>query len=91
MMPLFSVEQYELYVQELQVEASDEAEAVAKVLQGQGKMTAMEFVSHPEDYGMSLHEAPELASRLFERGILKDGDAVVPSIRSVSLYNERES
>jgi hypothetical protein len=91
MMPLFSVEQYELYVQELEVEASDEAEAVAKVLQGHCKMTAMEFVSHPEVLGMSLHEAPELASRLFERGILKDGDVVVPSIRSISLVDERQS
>ena len=90
-MPLYVVEQYELYIQELQVEASDEAEAVVKVLQGHGKMTAMEFVSHPEDYGMSLHEAPELASRLFERGILKDGDTVVPSIRSISLFYERQS
>jgi hypothetical protein len=91
MMPLFSVEQYELYIQELEVEASDEAEAVVKVLQGLGKMTAMEFVSHPEELGMSLHETPELASQLLERGILKDTDAVVPSIRSVSLFDERKS
>jgi len=90
-MPLFSVEQYELYIQELRVEAADDADAIAKVLQGTGKMIAMEFVSHPEDYGMSLHEAPDLASQLFERGVLKNEDAVIPSIRSVSLFDGRDS
>jgi hypothetical protein len=90
-MATYTVEQYELYVQELQVEASDEAEAVAKVLQGHGKMTAMEFVSHPDDYGMSVCDIPELAGHLFERGVLKDADVVVPSIRSVSLFDGRRS
>ena len=82
-MPTYYVENYEIYLQQLEVEGIDEADAIAKVFQGEGKMVSMEFAGLAELYGMSLGENLDLASQLLDRGVIDTTDTIVPSIRSV--------
>ena len=82
-MPLFFVEQYELWLQCVKVEAADEADAIGKVLRGEGVLISMGFAGTATDYGMSVLENPNLAVRLWDREIIEHTDTVVPSIRSV--------
>lgn len=83
MMPLYHVEGYELWVQRLKIEATDEADAVAKVLRGEGCLVSMHFAGVCDDYGMGLHENADLARRLLHRGVIDSNTAIIPSIRGV--------
>jgi len=84
-MPIYELEQYELHVMKYRVTADDEADAIAKLFRGEGEPVedSLDFVEVANDLGLSLTESPDLACRLFERGIIDGNDQIVPSIRSV--------
>ena len=83
-MPTFEIEQYELHILTHLVTADDEADALAKFFQGdEGEAVSFEFVGIADGYGMSVGDNRDLADRLFDRGILKPEDTIIPSIRSV--------
>ena len=82
----FEIGQYELHVMTYRVvEAHDEAEAIAKLFRGEGEPVddSLDFVEVANERGMSLFDNPDLACRLFERGIIDGDDTIVPSVRSV--------
>ncbi len=84
-MPTFAIEQYELHILTHVVTADDQADALAKFFQGdEGEAVSFEFVGIANDYGMSVGENRDLADRLFDRGILKPEDTIIPSIRSIT-------
>lgn len=79
----YKVEQYEIHSQMYHVEADSEAEAIAKVLNGEGENTGegTEYIETAEDLGMSADDNPELRTALQERSITVHD--VIPSIRSI--------
>ncbi len=83
-MPTYEVEQYELHMIKYRVEASNEAEAIARVFRGEAEPVdqSQEFVEVAEDFGLPAEEYPELADALRALGVSVP-DAVIPSIRSV--------
>ena len=85
-MPTFEIEQYELHVTKFTVEGDDPADAIAKLFLGQGEPVdnSTELVEVADEYGMSLDDNRDLADRLFDRGILKTEDTIIPSIRSIT-------
>lgn len=88
-MAKYVVEQYELHAQQYFVDASSEAEAIKKVLDGEAEMGEGEYIGLFEDYGMSLHSKPEVADALEEYIERHDsGEIYIPSIRSVTLAKE---
>jgi hypothetical protein len=82
-MPVFEIGQYELHVLTHRIEADDEAQAIAKLYQGEGEAVSFEFVGIANDFGMPVNEDRDLADQLFERGIITSDDTIVPSIRSI--------
>ena len=82
-MPMFHLEQYEFWLQCLKIEAADEADAIGKVLQGEGCPVSMRFAGIATDYGMGVNENANLAVRLWDREIIDRNDTIIPSIRSV--------
>ena len=84
---LFEIEQYELHVTKFRVEADDEADAIAEFFIGievEPVDNSTELVQVADNYGMSLDDNRDLADHLFDRGILKPEDTIVPSIRSIT-------
>lgn len=67
-MPMFELEQYELYAQKYRVEAPSEAEAIKKLLDGEAHIVEgdLEYIECPEDYGMSLDDDPQLRDQLLD-------------------------
>lgn len=85
-MPTFEIEQYELHILTHVVTADDQADALVKFFQGdEGEAVSFEFVGIANDYGISVEENRDLVDRLLDRGIIKSGDTIIPSIRSVRL------
>lgn len=85
-MPTFAIEQYELHILTHVVTADDQADALAKFFQGdEGEAVSFEFVGIADGCGMSVGENRDLADRLLDRGIIKSGETIIPSIRSVRL------
>ena len=84
-MPLYEIEQYELHTMKYQVEADSEADAIGRLLMGEGEPVdnSLEFVNIVDDLGMSLTEDQELASQLFDLGVIHSGDEIIGSIRSI--------
>ena len=84
-MPTYEIEQYELHVLRYRVEADSEAHAIAKLFLGEGDPidNSLEFVNIADEYGMSVNENRDLADQLFDRGVVKSGENVIPSIRSI--------
>jgi len=82
-MPMFKIEQYELHTQTYQVEAQDEAQAIAKLLKGEAEPVddSLEYVEVAEDFGLPAEECRDLADELRDHGV--PVDAVIPSIRSI--------
>jgi hypothetical protein len=87
-MPTYEIDQYELHVLRHRIEADSEADAVVKLLQGEGEPISFEFVGIANDYGTSLSENPDLTSELFDRGVIDSNDLIIPSIRSVSVVRD---
>ena len=83
-MPLFQIEQYEIHITKYRVEAKDEAEAIAKLLDGKADPidNSLEFVEIADDFGIPVDENRALAEKLRKRGITV-GDDIIPSIRKI--------
>ena len=82
-MPTYEIEQYELHVQTYEVEADNEAEAIAKLFKGKAEPVenSLEFVEVCEDRGLPAEEHPRLAEEL--RALEVTVGEVIPSVRSV--------
>ncbi len=88
-MPRYRIEQYELHTMAYKVEASEEAEAIAKVFGGESEPVdgSLEYIEVPEAYGMPTEEfAPAVIERLHELGYpCKD---FVTGIRSIEEVHD---
>ena len=80
----YEIEQYELHAMKYRVEAATEAEAIAKLLQGEAEPVdqGLEYIEVAEDFGLPVDECPDLAEALQKLGV-SIGDTVIPSIRSI--------
>ena len=85
-MAFYEVNQYELYFQTHRVEAESEADAIAKVLNGDSEWMAdrLEYVGPDIKNGIWVDQNQELVDsiRLYDPSIFI-GKTVIPSIRSV--------
>ncbi len=82
-MPTFQIEQYEVCVTKYRVEASSEAEAIAKLFDGGAEAVddSHEYIEVAEECGLPAEEHQELAAELRSLGV--PVDEIIPSIRSV--------
>ena len=89
-MPMYEIEQYEIHVQRYEVEAQSEAEAIAKLFDGEAEPVddSLEYVEVCEDRGLPAEEYRELAEQLRAMGVSVD-EVVIPSIRSVVQADQR--
>jgi hypothetical protein len=80
---MFQIEQYEICSSTYRVEAASEAEAIAKLLDGDGELVdgSHEYVETAEDCGLSADEYPQLAEELRQMDV--PVEEIIPSIRSV--------
>jgi hypothetical protein len=83
-MPQYEIEQCEIHTQKYRVDAGSEAEAIAKLFNGDADPVddSLEFVEVCEDRGMPADEHRELAEQLHSLGVSMD-EVVIPSIRSI--------
>ena len=84
-MPVFRIEQYELHTQTYSVEADSEAEAISKMLDGNGEPVddSQAFIEVAEERGMAVENHRQLADQLRALGV-SVGESVVPSIRTIA-------
>ncbi len=82
-MPTFEIEQYEICVTTYRVEASSEAEAIAKLFDGAADAVdnSHEYIEVAEDCGLPADEHQELVTELLTLGV--PVDEIIPSIRSI--------
>ena len=80
---LYEITQYEIHTSKYRVQADSEADAVVKVLDGEGHYVddSLEYAEVAEDYGLPADEYPEIVDALREDGY--GIDDIIPSIRSV--------
>ena len=85
-MPNYEIEQYELHTMKYRVEASNEAEAIKMLFDGEAEPVgqSQDFIEVCEDMGLPTEEHQELAEQLRSLGI-SVGDVVIPSIRSIEI------
>jgi len=83
-MPMFEIEQYEIHKATYRLRADSEADAIAKLFDGDGEFVdnSQEYVETCEDLGLPVDEYPQLAEQLRKRGVAL-GESVIPSIRSI--------
>jgi hypothetical protein len=82
-MARFEIEQYELHVATYEVEAPSAAEAIRRLLDGDGDpLDGSVYVRTSDDVGMNVADDPHLAQELRELGVQVRG-SIVPSIRRV--------
>lgn len=83
-MPTYEIEQYEIHTMKYRIEAASEAEAVAKLFDGDSEPVddSLEYIEVAEDFGMPVDEHRDIADELRELGVAV-GEAIIPSIRSV--------
>ncbi len=88
-MPTFEIEQYELHMMKYRVEASNEAEAIKKLFDGEGEPVdnSLEYIEVADDFGMPVDENRELANELHELGV-SVGEHIIPSIRAIESVEE---
>jgi hypothetical protein len=82
-MPQYEIEQYELHIQTHEVEADNEAEAIAKLFKGKAEPLddTLEYVEVCEDRGLPADEHPRLVEQVRALDIAVDD--VIPNIRNV--------
>ena len=82
-MPMYEIEQYEICLTKYRVEASSEAEAIAKLFDGGADAVdnSHDYIEVAEDCGLPADEHRELAAELRNLGV--PVDEIIPSIRSV--------
>ena len=90
-MAIFEIEQYEIHSLTYRVEAENEAEAIAKLFDGDAQPIddGQEFIEVAEDVGLPVDENRELADELEARGITV-GENVIPSIRGICVVTDEE-
>ena len=86
-MPTFEIEQYELHTQTYRVKAKSEAEAIAKLFNGEAEPVegSLEFIKVGEEFGLPVEEHGDLAEQLKILGV--EVADVIPSIRSIEKVN----
>lgn len=82
-MPIFEIEQYEISATTYRVEAASGAEAIAKLLDGDGDIVngSHDYIEVAEHCGLSAEDHPQLAEEL--RSLDVPVGEVISSIRSV--------
>ena len=85
-MPNYEIEQYEIHTMKYRVEASNEAEAIKKLFDGEADPmdNGFDYIEVCEDMGLPAEEHRELADQLRSLGV-SVGEHVIPSIRSVEV------
>ena len=83
-MPIYEVEQYELHSSVHRIEAKSEAEAIAKLFDGNSEIVddSPEYIGVADTYGIPADVNQELTDDLQRRGIVVR-DHKIPSIRAV--------
>jgi len=83
-MPIYEIEQYELYTTKFRVKAKSEAEAIKKLFDGEVETVdnCQEYIEVAEDFGLPVDEYRDLADELRALDVTV-GDDVIPSIRSI--------
>ena len=84
-MPTYEIEQYEIHAMRYRIDATNEAEAIAKLFDGEAEPVegSLEYVEICDDRGLPADEHRELAEQLRTLGVPVD-EAVIPSIRSIA-------
>jgi hypothetical protein len=90
-MPLYEIEQIELYTQGYLVSGDSEADAIARFFRGDCKqtLTSIEFAGILDSSGLNLIERPDLASELLDLGVINSDDTFIPSIYSIREVGEQ--
>ena len=83
-MPTFEIEQYELHTMKYRVEASNAAEAIKKLFDGEADAVdnGLDYIEVAEDFGLPVEQNRELADQLRLLGV-SVGENIVGSIRSI--------
>lgn len=83
-MPMYKVEQYEIWTQTYLIEAASEAEAIKKLFDGEADAmdNGLEYIEIADDFGMAVEEAPDLADELRALGV-DVGECIISSIRFI--------
>ncbi len=86
-MPIYEVEQYEIHAQKFRVAATNEAEAIKKLFDGEAEPVGegAELIEVAEDCGLPADEYRELADELRDLGV--PVDEIIPSIRSIEVVD----
>jgi len=84
-MPVFRIEQYEIHCQAYNVTGDNEADAISRLLMGEGDPidNSLEFINVADDHGMLVSENQDLSDQLFDRGTINGHDEIIPSIRCI--------
>lgn len=87
-MPKYEIEQYELHTQKYRVEADSEAEAIAKLFNGEAdpQEGSLEFIEVSDEFGMSRDDNLDLAKSLWAIDVFCTD--VIPSVRSIEIVGE---
>ncbi len=82
-MPTFEIEQYELHTMKYRVRANSQAEAIAKLLNGELEPVegSLEFIEVAENLGLPANHYSNLAVTLKKLGVAVKH--VIPSIRGI--------
>ena len=85
-MSTYEIEQYEVHTMKYRVEASNEAEAIKMLFDGEAEPVgqSQDFIEVCDDLGLLADQYRELADQLRLLGV-SVGDVVIPSIRSVGI------
>ena len=85
-MSTYEIEQYEVHTMKYRVEASNEAEAIKMLFDGEADPVdnGFDFIEVCDDLGLLADQYRELADQLRLLGV-SVGDVVIPSIRSVGI------
>jgi hypothetical protein len=83
-MPVYEIEQYELHTTKYRVEADSEAQAIAKLFNGEADPVdnSLDFIEVADDYGLPVDQNRDLAEQLPKLGV-SVGDDIIGSIRSI--------
>ena len=85
-MSTYEIEQYEVHTMKYRVEASNEAEAIKMLFDGEAEPVgqSQDFIEVCDELGLPAEEYRELVEQLRSLGI-SVGEDVIPSIRSVGI------
>ncbi len=85
-MQIYEIEQFELHTQMYRIEANSEADAIKKLLDGEGEAIdgGLEYIQICEDLGLPVEENQELVNELHSLDV-SVGEVVIPSIASIRV------